>query len=205
MPRTRTIISGITDAETAAHCIDAGVDALGFFFVPGSVRYIKPEEAWQIVSALPPLVSSVGIFVNASVDAYCDIEEICPTNYALLAGTEPERTARECGPGVIKTIRHDPATLALELQRWDAIEEVDALLIDAPAGTDWSTLAPALDNISRHIILAGDLTPQNIGDAIRALRPYAVSITDGVERERGRKDPALIEALCDAVRAADSA
>jgi phosphoribosylanthranilate isomerase len=203
MGRTRIKICGIRDAEAAAASIEAGADSLGFVFVPNSTRYIKPEEAWEIVNALPPMVTSVGVFVNASVDTFCDIEEQCPTNYAQLAGSEPERVVRDCGPGVIKTVRYAAETFAEEMARWEAVDEVDAILIDAPAEFDWATLEATLDEIEKPVILAGGLTPENVGAAIRALRPYGVNVSDGVERERGFKDAALIEAFCAAVRDAD--
>lgn len=188
----------------AAACVDAGADSLGFVFVPTSARYITPEDAWEIVSALPPMVTSVGVFVNASVDTFCDIEEVCPTNYAQLAGAEPERVVRECGPGVIRTVRYDSGAIGSDLERWNAVEEVDAILIDAPPELDWATLIPHLEAINKPIILAGGLTPSNVGDAIRALRPFGVNVSDGVERERGVKDAGLIEAFCAAVRGADA-
>ncbi len=204
MGRTRIKICGIRDAETAAACVDAGADSIGFVFVPSSARYIAPDEAWPIVSALSPMVTSVGVFVNASVDTFCDIEEVCPTNYAQLAGAEPERVVRECGPGVIKTVRYDAASIRQDLERWNAVEEIDAILVDAPAEFDWATLIPAVEGIEKPIIAAGSLTAASVGDAIRAIRPYAVNVSDAVERERGLKDPDLIEAFCAAVRAADA-
>jgi phosphoribosylanthranilate isomerase len=203
MGRTRIKICGIRDAEAAAASIEAGADSLGFVFVPNSTRYIKPEEAWEIVNALPPMVTSVGVFVNASVDTFCDIEEQCPTNYAQLAGSEPERVVRDCGPGVIKTVRYAADTIAGDLARWDAVDEVDAILIDAPTDFEWGELAGPLEEIATPIILAGALTAENVGAAVRALRPYGVNVSDGVERERGVKDAALMEAFCEAVRAAD--
>jgi phosphoribosylanthranilate isomerase len=205
MHRTRIKICGIRDPEGAAACVEAGADSIGLVFVPGSSRYIAPDDAWQIVSALPPMVTSVGVFVNASLDTFCDIEETCPTNYAQLAGNEPERVVRECGPGVIKTVRYDPATFADELARWNVIEEVDAILIDAPAGLDWPSLAVPLEGLDKPVILGGALTPEYVGAAIRALRPFGVNASEGVERERGVKDAGLIAAFCEAVRSADTA
>jgi phosphoribosylanthranilate isomerase len=206
MTRTRVKICGVRDLETSLAAAEAGADAIGYVFAPGSTRYIEPAEAWGIVSALPPMVTSVGIFVNASVDSFCDIEEVCPTNYAQLAGSENERLARECGPGVFKTIRIDMATFRGELERWNAIEEVEALVLDAPPveGFDWATLLPHLEGIDKPLMLSGNLTAENVGAAIRAIRPYAVNVSDGVEHERGVKDPKLIEAFCRAVQAADA-
>ena len=112
------------------------------------------------------------------------------------------------GPDVIKAVRFDPATIAAELERWGALDEVAAILIDGSAGGlgvafDWSQLAPHLESCPKEIILAGGLTPDNVGSAIRACHPWAVDVSSGVERAKGAKDPALIEAFCDAVREAD--
>lgn len=206
--RTRIKICGIRDADIARAAVDAGADALGFVFVPSSARHVEPEEAWEIVSGLPPLVSSVGVFVNAPLETFIDIEERCPTAYSQLQGSEEIPLVRQCGPGVIKAIRFDAATIADDLAVWDAIEEVDAILIDGSAGGlgeafDWAALAPHLAGLSKPIVLAGGLTARNVGEAIRAARPYAVDVSSGVERERGVKEPALIDAFCEAVRAAD--
>lgn len=207
--RTRIKICGIRTPESAAAAFDAGADAIGFVFVRSSARFITPEDAAEIMSGLPVFAATVGVFVNHSVEAFCDVEETCPTNYSQLQGTEDERTVRQCGPGVIRALRYDAATIDSDLARWDAVDEVDAILIDGSVGGegtafDWSALAPRLERISKPVILAGGLTAANVGDAIRAVRPYAVDVSSGVERERGVKDHALIEAFCLAVRRADA-
>jgi phosphoribosylanthranilate isomerase len=189
--------------------VDSGADAVGFMFVRSSVRFVEPEEAAAIMWALPPLMTTVGVYMNASVDTFADIEAVCPTHYAQLHGNEDEPTVRACGP-VIKAVRYDPATIRHELERWGAIDEVDAILVDGSAGgegtaLDWQGLAAAAEDISTPLILAGGLTPKNVGEAIGAVRPYAVDVSSGVERERGVKDAALIEAFCRAVREADRA
>lgn len=207
MPRTRIKICGVRTPEIALAAVDAGADAIGFMFVRNSVRAISPEAAAEIMWSLPPMITTVGVFMNASVDTFADIEEQCPTHYAQLHGNEDEPTVRACGPA-IKAIRYHPDTIRADLERWDAIDEVDAILVDGGGGGegvsfDWSGLAKAAEGIATPIILAGGLTPDNVGEAIRAVRPYAVDVSSGVERERGEKDPALIEAFCEAVRQAD--
>ncbi len=207
MPRTRIKICGVRTATIAAAAIDAGADAIGFMFVRSSPRFIEPEAAAEIMWGLPPMLTTVGVFMNASVDAFSDIEEVCPTHYAQLHGNENEPTVRDCGPA-IKAIRYDAATIRRELERWSALDEVDAILVDGSAGGagetfDWPGLRAAMDGIPTPLILAGGLTAANVGDAIRAVRPFAVDVSSGVERERGEKDPALIDAFCAAVREAD--
>lgn len=206
--RTRIKICGIRTAEIADAAVDAGADALGFVFVRSSPRFIEPAEAWGIIGGLPPLVGTVGVFVNAPIDAFSDIEEQCPTAYSQLQGNEDIPLVRQCGPGVIKAIRYDAATIGEDLARWDGIDEVDAILVDGSAGGqgaafDWSALTPRLAGLSKPVILAGGLNPANVADAIRAVHPFAVDVSSGVERERGVKEPGLIEAFCEAVRAAD--
>jgi phosphoribosylanthranilate isomerase len=218
MARTRIKICGIRDAQSASAAIAAGADALGFVFVPSSPRCIDPAEAWAIIGTLPPFVASVGLYQDATVEQFCDIEEVCPTNYAQLHGSEDEETARRCGPGVIKAVRYDSATIAADLKRWGAVDEVDAILVDGSTGgngqtLDWAALAAVTEGLRRDaiagrtpplkpLILAGGLTPENVGEAVRVVRPYGVDVSSGVERARGRKDPALITAFCEAVRSA---
>jgi phosphoribosylanthranilate isomerase len=209
MSRTRIKICGIRAEEAALAAIEAGADAVGFVFVRSSPRYIEPEDAYAIMAGLSPLVSTVGVFMNQSLDAFCDVEEVCPTTYSQLHGAENEQLVRSCGPGVIKAVRFDPATIGEELARWDGVDEVDAIMVDGPsAGSgeafDWSLLASQCARLTKPLFLAGGLTPENVGDAIRAVRPYAVDVSSGVERERGVKDPELIDAFCEAVRRADS-
>lgn len=220
MPRTRIKICGLRDASSAAAAVQAGADALGFVFVQSSPRNIEPADAWAIIGTLPPFVASVGLYQDATVEQFCDIEEVCPTNYAQLHGSEDEDTAKRCGPGVIKAIRYDPATIAAELKRWGGIDEVDAILVDGSAGgagetLDWKGLAAVLEVARRDaiagrgpvlkpIILAGGLTPENVGEAVRTVRPFGVDVSSGVEKKRGVKDAGLIAAFCRSVRAADA-
>ncbi len=209
MRRTRIKICGVRTAEHALDAVDAGADAIGFVFAPASPRFIEPQRAWPIIGALPPFITTVGLFVNATVDDYAETEESCPTDYGQLHGDENESTVRACGPRVIKAVRFDPETIERELLRWSAIEEVDAILVDGSSGGEgrafhWPALAAARRAASKPLIIAGGLTPANVGDAIRACQPYAVDVSSGVERAPGEKDPDLIRAFCRAVREADA-
>jgi phosphoribosylanthranilate isomerase len=200
--RTRIKVCGIRTLEAALAAVDAGADAIGFMFVRSSVRSIEAQEAAEIMWALPPMVTTVGVFMNASVDTFVEIEEVCPTHYAQLHGNEDEATVRACGP-VIKTIRYDPGTIARGLDHWGQIDEVDAVLVDVGANPDWKALAAAAQDARVPLVISGDLTPANVGEAIRVVRPYAVDISGGVESEPGVKDRSLIEAFCVAVKDAD--
>lgn len=205
---TRIKICGITSVEAGQAAAEAGADALGFVFHKASPRYITPEQAWKLLSLLPPFVTSVGLFVNATVDEFCEVEEICPTVMSQLHGQESADTVEQCGPNIIKAIRFDPATIDDELAMWADVPDVAALLIDGSAGGggesfDWRLLVPRLGKVQRPIIIAGGLTAENVGEAITTLRPYAVDVSSGVESSRGVKDPTLIAKFCQAVRRAD--
>lgn len=209
MARTRIKICGVRDEATAAAAVEAGADALGFVFVRSSPRFIEPARAWEVLGGLPPMITTVGLFVDATVDDYADVEEVCPTDYGQLHGQEREDVVRACGPRVIKAVRFDARTIEAELRRWSALEEVDAVLVDGSAGGEgesfeWSALAAAKSACAKPIILAGGLDASNVGEAVRAVRPYAVDVSSGVERERGVKDAGLIVAFCEAVRRADA-
>ncbi|HZW10744.1 MAG TPA: phosphoribosylanthranilate isomerase [Phycisphaerales bacterium] len=210
MDRTRIKICGITSDEGAGAAIEAGADVLGFVFAPGTPRYIDPDHAFEIMGRLPPMVGTVGVFRDAPIDEFIEIEQRCPTDWSQLHGNESENLVRDCGPRVIRGVRFHPGTIATDLARWEAIEEVDAILVDGSAGGegaafDWAALAGPMASISKPVIVAGGLTPENVGGAIRACRPYAVDVSSGVETAPGVKDPALVRAFCRAVRAADAA
>lgn len=172
---------------------------------------MRPEKAWEIIGALPPFVSTVGLFVDLPLEKFCDIEEHCPTDMSQLHGNEDEELAQECGPNVIKAVRFDPDTIAAELARWDDVDEVAAILVDGSSGgkgetLDWGLLAlhtQERGDDAKPLILAGGLTPENVGEAIKVVRPWGVDVSSGVEKSRGIKDAGLIEAFCGAVLRAD--
>ncbi len=210
MARTRIKICGVRDVDMALTAATAGADAIGLVFVQNSPRFVNPDDAYEIMSALPPMTTAIGVFANHSLEAFSDIEECCPTPVTQLHGTEDEKLVKKCGPDVIKAIRFDPETIAKDIERWTAVDEVCALLIDgANPGSgeaiNWEALASFLESVSLPIILAGGLTPKNVGAAIELIQPWAVDVSSGVESAPGIKDAELIEAFCKAVRAADHA
>ncbi len=209
--RTRVKICGIRDPEAAEVAAAAGADAVGFVFVEGTPRFIRPEHAAAIMYALPPMVTSVGVVRDLTVDAFCALEQRCPCELMQLHGAEDEKTVAACGPGVIRAIRFDAATITDDLKRWARLAEVGAILVDGSAGGtgetfDWSRLADAVAAMPspKPIIVAGGLTPDNVADAVRAVRPWAVDVSSGVESAPGVKDHGAIRAFCEAVRDADS-
>jgi phosphoribosylanthranilate isomerase len=217
MARTRIKICGIKDDDALYAAAEGGADAVGFMFVKDSARYIEPEDAYGLLAALPPFVASVSVFADIDLDVFSDIEEICPTSYTQLHGEENEKQVMAMGPDIIKAVKFDPASagtpsggpFASELARWSDSNDVLAILIDGAAGgtgvpLDWERLAAFTDTLTKPIILAGGLTPQNVHEAIRIIRPYGVDVSSGVERARGVKDPEKILEFCQAVRKADA-
>ncbi len=209
MPRTRIKICGVRDEDILIAAARAGADAIGFNFVGTSPRYIDPDEAFDLCAFLSPFVSTVGVIADPDADTFSDIEEACPTTHVQLHGNENERIVKACGPDIIKAVKFNPATIAADLARWERCEDVFAILVDGSAGGegiafDWTALTPHVKSVTKPIILAGGLNPENVGAAIRAVRPYAVDVSSGVEREKGIKDADLIRAFCDAVHKADA-
>jgi phosphoribosylanthranilate isomerase len=201
MARTRIKICGVRNLDTALACVEAGADAIGLNFVDSSPRYVAPSEAWRIVSSLPPFITTVGVFANQSLERYIAIEETCPTDYGQLHGNEPKQVVRQCGPRIIKAVRFDPVTIEQDLKRWSEVDEVDAIMVDAGRGGEgesfnWSALAKVKRACTKPLLLAGGLKPENVAEAIRVVQPYAVDVASGVEKERGVKDVALIQAFC---------
>jgi phosphoribosylanthranilate isomerase len=212
MARTRIKVCGITDIDTALAAAEAGADAIGLVFVESSPRYIAPEEAYDVMMCLPPLVTAIGVFMDVDADAFAEIEQTCPTPLNQFHGSEDLKLVKACGPDIVKAVKFDAggdlAAFAAELTKWEHCDDVCAVLIDGvnPGSgepIDWNALTRFTDTLTKPVLLAGGLTPENVATAIRTVRPWGVDVSSGVERERGVKDIDLIEAFCDAVRAAD--
>lgn len=206
--RTRIKICGITNHDDAQAAVNNGADAVGFIFVKDTPRYISPDDAAAIMFELPPMTSAIGVVQVDSIEQFCQIEQACPCHTFQLHGKEPVDLVKQCGPGVIKAFKYEEVTIKSQLDRWAKVAEIDALLIDGSEGGqgqpfDWTKLAPFLDGYNKDIIIAGGLDASNVGEVIKACRPYAVDISTGVESEPGIKDHQKIADLCAAVRAAD--
>lgn len=206
--RTRIKICGVRDAETALIAAECGADSIGLVFVSSSPRVVTIDEAYAIQSVLPAFVTSVGLFMNPKADDYLTTMVQADLDLGQLHGKEPEPLVREIGPDLIKAIRYRRDTIEADLHKWSRIDELDAVLIDGGSGgtgetADWEHLAEVVDVCDHPVILAGGLTPENVGEAIRLVKPYAVDVSSGVESEPGVKDPAKIAAFCRAVREAD--
>lgn len=188
-------ICGITNLDDALMAVEAGADALGFVFFGASPRHIFCEQASGIIHHLPPFIQTVGLFVNESLAKVNEVTDRCGLDIVQLHGEEPPGFCAAVRRRVIKVLRiKDSSSL-------DPIDDytVSAFLLDAwsptaPGGTgqtfNWDIARSAAEK--GRIILAGGLTPDNVGEAIRRVRPYAVDVSSGVEAEPGRKDHAKV-------------
>ncbi len=207
MRRTRVKICGITSVEDAQAAVAAGADAIGLVFHRGSPRYVSVENAARIVASLPPFVTPVALFVDPDREL---VESTIERTGVAMLQFHGEELPAECsgfGRPWIKAgrVRAGFDMLAFAEQYRDASGLLlDAWSADAPGGTgqtfDWSRVPPQL---ARRMILAGGLHDGNVGEAIRALRPYAVDVSSGVEASPGRKDGARIEAFMRVVRSSE--
>jgi phosphoribosylanthranilate isomerase len=205
MARTRIKICGIRDDDALLAAAEAGVDAVGFVFDPASPRYVDPDTAFALMSVLPPFMASVAVVNNPDVDSFVEIEETCPTTLIQLHGTDNEKIAKALGPDLFKVVPLELATIAADLERWERSEDVLAIFIEAKGSlVDWDALARHTDHVSKSLILGGELSIASVGEAIRAIRPYAVDASSCVESSPGAIDAARIEEFCAAVRAADA-
>lgn len=200
--RVRIKVCGITRREDAELLLDAGVDAIGLNFVPDSPRRLTLEQAGAIVDGLPPFLLRVGVFADAAPDFVRQAADACALDWAQLHGREtPDQCART-PVGWFKAHRagngFDPDEVAAYGRPFFLLDG------DAPGRTfDWRLAAAA----ARHgsVILAGGLTPENVGDAIRTARPFAVDVSSGVESSPGVKDPARVRLFCRRVAEAATA
>ncbi|MBM7854652.1 phosphoribosylanthranilate isomerase [Desulfohalotomaculum tongense] len=187
--RVRVKICGIQDLTTALAAVKYGAHALGFVFAP-SFRQVSPDQAREISLNLPPFVSRVGVFVNASIDEVRRIAAYCNLDFVQLHGDEPPRYASELGLPVIKAFRVKDITVLRQAAEYPARAVLlDAYTPGAAGGTghtfNWQWLKEV--RVKCPVILAGGLTPDNVAAAIKAVRPYAVDVSSGVETG-SRKD-----------------
>ncbi len=205
--RTRVKICGITNPQDAHEAISQGADALGMVFYARSPRAVTIERAREIVGNLPPFITIVGLFVDADRDMVDEVLSEIRIDLLQFHGNETPDYCNGHGRPYIKAIRmRDGVDLHAELERYS---EADGLLLDTyrkgiPGGTgdifDWNSV-PA--DIAGSIILAGGLNPDNVEEAIVQVRPYAVDVSGGVEKEKGIKDREKIAAFMRGVESAN--
>lgn len=191
-------ICGNTTLDDAMAAVEAGADAVGFVFYAKSPRAVEPQAAAAIVARLPPFVTSVGVFVNEDLSVVRRVMEECGLPLAQLHGDESPQYCAELERPALKAIRlRDRQDLeGLALYQVSGIV-LDAFVEGAPGGTgmtfDWTLACEAKGPVP--IILAGGLTPGNVAEAIRRVRPYGVDVSSGVEASPGKKDHAKVRAF----------
>jgi phosphoribosylanthranilate isomerase len=204
---TRVKICGITRVEDALYAAELGASAIGFVFWSGSPRFIEPGRAREIARALPPFVAPVGVFVDQPAGHVKDIASVVGLGAIQLHGNEDLGYARALGRRVIKA-----ASVGTALSLADFWPSEVTLLLDAMDGerrggtgqtVDWERAG--LIAARRRVILAGGLRPENVADAVRRVRPFAVDVSSGVESAPGVKDPQRLRDLFAAVAAAQGA
>lgn len=204
---TRIKICGITRNEDATAAAAAGADAIGFVFYRNSPRYVDPHRAKAIAAGIPPFVSTVGLFVDADAAEVEASLRAFRVDYLQFHGDENPDYCSQFGVPFVKAIRVRPGVDLLQY----AVDfsAARALLLDAfvdgvPGGTgqgfDWNLI---LRNLPLPIVLSGGLSPDNITDAVRRVRPWAVDVSSGVEAAKGIKDADKIKRFTRGVRNAD--
>lgn len=200
----RSKICGITRIEDALAAVEAGADAIGLVFYGKSPRAVSIEQAAVILQALPPFVTSVGLFVDMPRDELQQLLQRLPLDLLQFHGDESPADCEGHGRPYIKALRVRPGEdVAAAMAPYSGARGIllDTFVEGVPGGTgasfDWS-LVP--ENAAKPIILAGGLDAGNVATAIRQVRPYAVDVSGGVEASKGIKDAGKIRAFVRAVR-----
>ena len=204
MMNTRVKICGITNLADAQVAVEAGADALGFNFYEKSPRFIPTKPAAEISRALPPFTLRVGVFVNPSEELVLRAIGECGLNLLQFHGDEPPGFCTQFGLMNMKAFRiRDAGSLkALPEYRTDAWL-LDAYSSDTLGGTgekfNWD-LAVEAQKFGKPVFLAGGLTPENVADAIRKVKPFGVDVSSGVESSPGKKEHAKVRAFIKAAK-----
>jgi phosphoribosylanthranilate isomerase len=207
MRRTRIKICGLTRADDVEAAVEAGADAIGFVLYPKSTRFVGAERAAELARRLPPFVTPVLLFVNAGAGEIAQALARLPQALLQFHGDE---TADECdaaGRAYLRAVRMRAGVDLLDCAR--RFPRALGLLLDAHvegyggAGRafDWSLIPPG---VGVPVVLSGGLSPANVTDGVRRVRPWAVDVSSGVESAPGIKDAALMRRFCQAVRDADA-
>ncbi|NOT03653.1 MAG: phosphoribosylanthranilate isomerase [Anaerolineales bacterium] len=207
---TKIKICGIKTLKDALAAIDAGADYLGFNFYPKSVRFIEKETCAEITSILKkkhPQIKLVGVFVNLPVEEVKVILETCHLDLAQLHGDETPEMLESFSGKAFKAIRLTSESAETSVYPFLKSALSPALLVDAAVKgvyggsgitADWSSAAELAKKYP--LLLAGGLTPENVADAVRQVKPWGVDVASGVESAPGEKDAAKMSAFVKAVK-----
>lgn len=205
---TAVKICGITRPEDALAAARAGAHAIGLVFYAKSPRYVTPARAAEIIRVVPPFVTTVGLFVNAAVEEVRAALAEAPLALLQFHGEETPEFCRQFKRPYIKAVRMKAGVDLLQYAR--DYHDAKALLLDnyveglhggSGVAFDWSLIPRGLP---LPVILSGGLTPENVTEAVRRVRPSAVDVSSGVESAKGIKDAQKIAAFIKGVRSGDS-
>lgn len=209
MKRTRVKICGITTVNDALLAVNAGADAIGLVFYEPSPRYVDIDRAAEIAAVVPPFVSIVALFVNASVDQVNTVLNHVAVSLLQFHGDESPLYCEQFQRPYIKALRMKPdVDVAAICSEYSSAQGIllDAYRKGVPGGTgecfDWQAIPKAL---SHPLVLAGGLQPANIAEAIAIVRPAAVDVSGGVEASAGIKDSCRVIEFINQVNLADTA
>ena len=213
---TRIKICGLTRAEDVLSALHSGADALGFVFYEPSPRYVTPSRAAELLALVAPFVTSVGLFVNATVEQVQAVLAVAPVNLLQFHGDETPQQCHAIAQAVqrpfIRAIRVTTNMTGDDLLQYEALYKnssswFSGLLLDTYVDSfggsgkvfDWSIIPKEL---APRVVLSGGLTVHNVSGAVARLRPWAVDTSSGVEQAKGIKDPVKMQAFIEAVQQA---
>lgn len=204
--KTRVKVCGITRAEDALMAASLGVDAIGFVFYDKSPRAITSDAARNIIHQLPPFLVKVGLFVNASPETVFSGLLTCPIDILQFHGDEDENYCRQFDVPYMKALRHRSTNETRKAAA--AFPSASAILLDSYEPGRFGGTGHAFDwqeipELAQPMVLAGGLTPSNVGLAVGQVAPYAVDVSGGVELRPGVKSAERTKAFMVAVAAAD--
>ena len=207
MHRTRIKICGLTREADVDAAVEAGADAIGFVLYAKSPRAVSAQRAGELAGRLPPFVTPVLLFVNASAQEIQAAVQAVPQALLQFHGDETPGQCRAPARPYLRAVRMGPGVDLLDCAA--SFSDAQALLLDAHVEGyggggkvfDWSLVLPG---VACRLVLSGGLNPANVTDGIHRVRPWAVDVSSGVEAAKGVKDAALMQQFCAEVQRADA-
>lgn len=214
MTKVRVKFCGITSMGDAEKAVLSGADALGFVFFKESPRYVSPKDAEVIINGIPPYISAVGVFVNEDPGFIEECIEVCGLNAVQLHGDEDVKYCSRFKGLRLKGIKLIKAIRVKDRDSLFSIEEcpADAILLDAYSSSVYGgtgkgfdrSLALLAKEYGKQLIISGGLSPDNVYDIIKEVRPYGVDVSSGIESSPGKKNVELMEEFIKEVRRAEA-
>lgn len=206
--RTRIKVCGITTQEDARFAAAAGADGLGFIFVEQSPRLVEPDTVRAITGHLPPFVDRIGVFVDQEMEVVEEIIHYCGLTLVQLHGAETPEYCKKISCKVIKSFAIGSRAESEALAAYADVASgflLDTYHKDKAGGTGMTFNWGMVEQVKPPgpVILAGGLNPENIGEAVLRVKPFAVDVNSGVEYQPGRKDPDKLKLFVNKVRKAD--